>query len=93
MDNTSLCLEDASGLGWLGPLSYGTEWCQIPIGTELRLIQEELILFCVTFRFTHSVYLAVAIAYAFGIVVMKLRETIGKSNLSSSVAIDERFFL
>jgi meckelin len=93
MDNSSLCFEDESNLGWLGPLSYGTEWLKIPIGTEMRIINQELILFCVVFRFTNSVYLAVAIAYAFGVVVLKIRETVGKSNLSNSVAIDERFFL
>jgi meckelin len=91
---SSLCYEDKSLVGWLAPLTYGTEnYFKYPIGTELRIIHEELLLFCVVFRFTHSVYLAVAIAYAFGVVVLKIRETIGKSNLSNSVAIDERFFL
>jgi meckelin len=93
MENASLCFEDGSHLGWLGPLSYGTEWLQMPIGTELRMIHQELILFCVIFRFWNSVYMAVAAAYAFGIIVSKIRETLGKSNMSNSVAIDERFFL
>jgi len=90
---SGVAYEDASSSAWTSPLFYGGEVFGIPTGAEWRMIQSEVLLFSLIFRFTENVYLGVALAFVYHMIVKTWRAWRGSDALSKTGFIEERFLI